>query len=200
MRKTFTLFDDFTTEYVGPLEFRPNSTGRGVFAIKDIQPGDVILFQRDFAQTEGFVHDNQHPEAVERQQLAYFELMGLVANKIAFSPELGPQIYKLWAGQELKTLEADDPEIGKVNIERIRGIVSLHQKLFVPTGKPCLTLKMQFMNHSCTEANILTIHARNWVINTATKLIKSGQEICNDWVESIHTLDARRKQLIRHGE
>lgn len=197
-----TKFDDFTAEYFGPLEFRPNATsGRGLFATEDIQPGDIISFQRPFAHCDGFIRDDgfvpdENYNESDRRQLEDYELSGIIANKIAFSPDLGPEIYKLWAGEELKILDANDPENRNVNIQRIRKIVGIHSTTYSTNINATLTPSIQFMNRSCTEANAIPNWTQNWIINRASKPIKKDQEILNNFGSSVPRL-AERSQYAK---
>lgn len=203
---SYVTLDDFTPDYVGPIEFRPNSTsGRGVFATEDIQPGQVILLHRTFAEVDGFgkfdLYDE--PEVEKRRVLGYYDLFGTITNKIAFAPELGPDVYKLWAGEAMRTLNVNDSENKKVNVKRIQEIIIRHKKYYSATMNPAFTTSnMSLMNHSCTEANVMTSHVSNWIFNSATKFVRKGQEICYDWVNTCQrqTLEERRKQLEKFGK
>lgn len=189
-------FDDFTAEYLGPIQFRINSSsGRGVFATDDINPGDVILFQRTFAEVEGVIREYDRGNGQLKQLLGCFELTGTIANKIAFAPELGPEVNKLWAGQDMKMLNDNHRENRKVNMDRIKKIVDIHAKSG-DKGSTSLTTKMEFVTHGCTRANIRTAHSSNWTLISATKFIKKGNELYNEWVDTSKIVDGRRKQAL----
>lgn len=197
----------FAIDTLGPVEFRPDPiTGRGVFATEDIAPGEVTIAMQRLLGKAVAIMDEQGNE------LSAAELVSLIANKIAFAPEFGPEVYKLWAGNEFKRLEPSDPEIYKVHIGRIQKLVDDYA-VFSPDNTLSLNTVerpstyawglspfLSRLNHSCVGANIESRYHDNWTFVRATKPIKKGEEILTQWIPVTTTLERRREDLTNRGK
>ncbi|OXA64465.1 hypothetical protein Fcan01_00367 [Folsomia candida] len=94
--------------------------GDGYFATQDLEPGTVLLISKPFAAL--YVSPREKSAfSFNTSTLKY--IVGVMANKIRLDPSLGRDLYKMWAGPDLKSLiDNEDSKITKVNVARIKKI------------------------------------------------------------------------------
>lgn len=191
------------SEYIGHIEFRRNSPShRGVFATRDIAPGDILLMQRTFAEIEKRApSDPLYTEILHEsaKYLGYSELVEIIANKIALSPELGQDIYNLWGGVKFPPLEKSDPQNKLVDVGRISCIVRIHARF---CGQNCgdVTPKVALISHSCVDSNVYIHHGPGWCVVRAVRPINKGGELLTQWFNVASSLAYRKGELSKLGE
>ncbi|XP_035711243.1 uncharacterized protein LOC110854505 [Folsomia candida] len=182
------------SEYRGPLRLGPSSIGEGegLFATQDLAVGTVLLVCKPFA---GLYVKSKDTKAFSENASPHEYLVGTMANKIWLDPQLGREIYTLWAGPELKSLKDDDPKITKVDIDRITKIYHANfaradADAFISCG---VWIPPSKINHSCVDANVMIGHHETSLVMTVTtfKEVKNGDEIVASYVDPVRPFPER---------
>ncbi|XP_035711095.1 uncharacterized protein LOC110854503 [Folsomia candida] len=181
---------DRISEYRGPLRLGPSNIGKGegLFATEDLAVGTVLIVCKPFA---GLYVQGEEKEEFSINTNCYKYLVGTMANKIWLDPQLGREIYTLWAGPELKSLEDDDPKIEKVDMARLEkiyffnvtntGFAGQCADHFISAG---IWIPQSKIIHSCVDANVMIgVHESSLVMmGTTFKEVKQGEEIVSSYV------------------
>ncbi|OXA64713.1 Protein STIP1 [Folsomia candida] len=191
---------DRISEFRGPIQLAKSKIGEGegLFATQDLEPGEVLLVCRPFAAV--FVPSEEHKTfSLNSTTRAY--LVGLIANKIRLDPELGRDIYTMWAGPDLKSLtENEDLKMTKVDITRIENICKFNStsvgsgvetgERFISTG---VWISSSKINHSCIDSNAMYRNHDSSLIMMVTtfKRVKKGEEILVSYVDAMRPLPMR---------
>ncbi|OXA64464.1 uncharacterized protein LOC110843117 [Folsomia candida] len=178
-------------EFVGAIEFgnAKSEIGecQGAFATQDLEPGTILLVSKPFA---GLYVRPEEKKTFLLNTSTHEHLVGLMANKIRLDPDLGRDLYKLWAGPDLKFLTDKEDPVKKVDIARIRNICHFNTRgykdddtfiscgVYIPSSK---------INHSCIDANVMYHHHDVSLIMMVTtfKKVKKGEEILMSFVNPL---------------
>ncbi|OXA44970.1 uncharacterized protein LOC110857289 [Folsomia candida] len=180
--------------------------GEGLFATQDLELGTIILFCKPFA---GLYVNPEEEKAFKQTTPTNQYLIGIVANKIWLDPQLGRDVYALWAGPKLKTLtDNEDPKMRKVDIVRISKIChfnftgnNLDEDVtdcedFISCG---VWIPVSKINHSCIDANVIYFHHDTSLVMMVTtfKEVKKGEEILMSYINPFLPLE--RRNFMSHG-
>ncbi|XP_035702435.1 uncharacterized protein LOC118433986 [Folsomia candida] len=189
---------DRISEFRGPVEIGKSSfaEGEGLFATQDLEPGTILLVGKPFA---GVYVDPQEKPTFSLNTVTHEYLVGVMANKIRLDPDLGRDIYKLWAGPDLKSLTDNDVNITKVDIARIRNICNINYRgrnsdraaTFISCG---VWIPPSKINHSCIDVNVMYHHHDISLIMMVTtfKKVKKGEEILASYIEALEPLERKK--------
>ncbi|OXA61356.1 uncharacterized protein LOC110843626 [Folsomia candida] len=183
---------DRISEFLGPIELGKSKIcdGDGLFATEDLEPGTILLVGKPFSALYVPPEDK---EAFLLNTTTHSYHIGVIANKIWLDPDLGRDLYKLWAGPDLKPLlDNADPKITKVDIARINKICDYNvafsygdlekEETYISEGVYPSASKI---NHSCIDANVIYAHHDSSLVMTITtfKQVKKGEEILMSYVD-----------------
>ncbi|OXA45002.1 uncharacterized protein LOC110857146 [Folsomia candida] len=191
---------DRIAEFRGPIQLKKSKIckGEGLFATQDLEPGTVLLVCKPFA---GLYVNPEEKKTFLDSTTPNEYLVGVMANKIWLDPQLGRDLYALFAGPELKTsTDNEDPKMRKVDIARIRQICS-----FNFTGSSCskeenekfiscgVWIPASKINHNCIDANVMYVHHDSSLVMMVItfRKVKKGEEILMSYVDAMQPLERR---------
>ncbi|CAG8553037.1 6148_t:CDS:1 [Paraglomus brasilianum] len=174
------------------------SKGKGWFANREISSNTVIMAAKAFS----VIYSREMPLQVNIQ------LCNMIANRILIEPELGCEVYKLYAGPDLISYSKIDNESRrKVDYHRILRIIDYNS--FNPfdmfryfndqsnTASDCgrgLWIAPSFFNHTCVDNNISKIFLGDFMFLRTNRDIHMGEELT---IQYKSPLDPERSKKLR---
>lgn len=199
---------DRISEFRGPVELGESivGDGEGLFATEDLETGTILLVCKPFA---ALYLRPEEKEAFLLSMSTHEHLVGVMANKIWLDPALGRDLYKLWAGPDLKPLTDDeDLEMSKVDIARITKICDYNITISYGDAEDeesCISdgiwLPSAKINHSCVDANVTLCHHDSALVTLVTtfKQVKKGEEILTSYSDPLNPMSSKN-YVETHGE
>ncbi|OXA61355.1 uncharacterized protein LOC110856199 [Folsomia candida] len=191
---------DRISEFRGPVELGESivGDGEGLFATEDLETGTILLVCKPFA---ALYLRPEEKEAFLLSMSTHEHLVGVMANKIWLDPALGRDLYKLWAGPDLKPLTDDeDLEMSKVDIARITKICDYNITISYGDAEDeesCISdgiwLPSAKINHSCVDANVTLCHHDSALVTLVTtfKQVKKGEEILTSYSDPLNPMSSK---------
>ncbi len=172
--------------------------GRGLFATRDLKAGDIVYVEK------ATLMPNQYEPS-----RASAALYALTVRQLCDNPSLSGPVLRLYAGDYERsgvegTIVDGVPVVDVFLVESIRtkNCFSAPRSTLedtrpsVPEGRQAkgLWVHASFLNHSCV-ANTMRSFLGDLLISRATRDIKEGEEIFQQYVPVKNTVDARNKQF-----
>ncbi|GAA6024401.1 hypothetical protein JCM11491_003539 [Sporobolomyces phaffii] len=193
--------DFIVGDFVGTIEVKSDAArggGRGIFATKDIKPGDLLLVETSFAtgRTKNdkkrlvMAFDLRDHSVVDQQRLDLYEK---VVAKALDDPSSLTALYGLYGGESFPpsstpTLEGEPEPVSvpsaDLDIARIESITSINcfggsgipVEQEAKAGSTSLFVKASLFNHQCTSNASWSTYNNVMVVRARTP-IASGEEI-----------------------
>ena len=216
-------------DYVGPVEIRhcnPSSKGRGLFATRDIDQGDLVICEKAFMF--GYGGERKRPLAItlhmEKKRYlkgpdAYLpsETMQLLND----NPSLADQFLSLYSGdqytsvQPLQVTAEGTPVISAFTVFGIWDYNSFRaqsvMKMVLPESvedamavlgsadaSTGLWVQSSYINHSCI-GNVDRAFIGDFMIVRASRSIKAGEELLFSYTAPLGSVEERSQELQRFG-
>ncbi|KAJ8774610.1 hypothetical protein K2173_017056 [Erythroxylum novogranatense] len=207
-------------EYIGPVQIkRSELSGRGLFAIKNIDAGTVMLVTKAIATERGIVSAGGPSE--NAQMVMWKNFVDKVVESAIKCKRIHQLISTLSAGEDGDNLEVPEislfrpeaelgcqsnekPDMVKIlSILDVNSLVedSVSAKVF---GKNSdyygigLWVLASFINHSC-KPNARRLHVGDHVVVHASRDIKAGEEITFAYFDVFCPLEKRKEMSLTWG-
>ncbi|XVE91524.1 hypothetical protein REPUB_Repub01dG0017100 [Reevesia pubescens] len=199
-------------EYIGPVQVKSSeSSGRGLFATKNIDAGTLVLVTKAIAIERGILGGEDSGE--NAQLVMWKNFIDKIREAVIKCQRTQLLINMLSTGENEEGLEVPDmsffrPEIEenggsneKLDMEKILSILDVNSLVeeavsakvlgknsdFYGVG---LWLLASFINHSCNP-NARRLHVGDYVIVHASRDIKAGEEITFMYFDTLSPVDKR---------
>ncbi|CAB4407767.1 unnamed protein product [Rhizophagus irregularis] len=196
------------------IEVRPiKNKGRGWVAKQDIPSHSLLMVSKAFH----VVYENEVPPGLSFNWVnrsintpAQSELITFITQKITADPNLGRELYKLYAGSNYRfENELEDQEALSVNVDRIENIVKYNafnpDDLWSLSKKPesskgaGLWILPSYFNHTCLDFNTDRIFWGDLMFVRTICPIKKGEELTFSYVDPMLAGEERLRSLKSFG-
>lgn len=177
--------------------------GKGWFAKREIPRNSLIMAVKAFS----IIYSSETPLLVNIQ------LHNMIVDRIRAEPELGREVYNLYAGPDLiSDSKIDNESLCKVDYNRIGKII--HYNSFNPSdifryfndqgdmNFDCgrgLWIAPSFFNHTCVDNNIIHIFLGDFMFLRTGRNIHMGEELTIQYKSPLEPYVERSKQLQSYG-
>jgi hypothetical protein len=184
--------------------------GRGLFAMRDLKPGDVIMVEKAFCvvfgQEENALSAMTFDVRDEMVRVFPAGLCKAVVQKLSDNPSLVSKVLDLYSDYQAREIDNGMREgsRGWVDVWQAHDIVA--RNAFAPGGSgdgekgsggasAGLWIVASYMNHSCVP-NSEKEYIGDLMVLRATSEIKAGDEVTHTYVQVDSDFEGRRKSLL----
>lgn len=204
--------------YIGPVELRrcnPRSKGRGLFATRDIDQGELVMCEKAFAIAyEGETGICATINTVKNRLYMGPDscLPARVVQLLSDNPSMADQYLNLYSGGRVRPgQDKVFTDEGALILDSFTVAAILDYNAFKPENAADLIdvainskegaetdaglwIQASYLNHSCT-GNIFRAFIGDFAILRALRPIKSGEELHHPYVPPLNKLSAREEVL-----
>jgi tetratricopeptide (TPR) repeat protein len=208
--------------YVGPVKVRQcNSTnkGRGVFATRDIDQGELIICEKAFAIAyEGEIGRCATVNTVKNKLYLGPDsyLPPKIVQLLFDNPSMADQYLNLYSGgrdrpgRSISFTDEGTPIIDAFTVAAILDYNAFKTENIVdlldvttdaedePEDDGGIWIQTSYLNHSCT-GNVFRTFIGDFAIIRALRPIKNGEELHHSYVPVLNSLEKRQEALSKYG-
>ncbi|CAL6052752.1 SET_domain-containing protein [Hexamita inflata] len=215
-KQQYSIFLQNFCNYYGPIEIKPSSQGRGLYATQNIQSGTILIIEEPLGAAEYFKYDQNKMQNINDHTLITLNNMPgmLLLNQLIIRCQNNPNLRKKLAQLHSGKFRQDCPDIQidivnqyykeeprQLPAKEIQSIIDLNSFGMKDENSKYSTVYhvISFINHQNNPNTTLVSPTERYGVILTTRNIKQGDQITMDYVPALKGEEKKQTLLKTWG-